>query len=63
MDRREAAALVLQAVVRKWLVKKQNRRPLWSKALMANNLTETKVRRYREEIEFWQQKHQVCQYF
>ena len=59
MERREAAALVLQAIVRRWLVKKQNRRPLWSRALLANNLTEAKVRRYQEEIEFWQQKHKV----
>ncbi|TRY62666.1 hypothetical protein TCAL_02057 [Tigriopus californicus] len=57
--RQEMAAIKIQIAIRKWL-RKQRKRPIWLQSLMIpSTLTEDRIRRYQDEIELWQQNHQV----
>ena len=56
---RNRAATTIQTGVRRWLIRRRNRRPLWSRPLMAQNtLTEATVRRLQEELELRLQRQQ-----
>ena len=49
--RRHRAAAVIQTRVRRWLIRRRHRRPIWSRELLQSSaLTEAKVRKYEDEI-------------
>lgn len=60
LKRRDKAATVIQTGVRRWLIKRRSRKPIWSRSLMQSTvLTEVKIKRYQDEIDLWQQRHKV----
>ena len=61
LEQKNHAATVIQTGVRRWLIRRRNKRPIWSRDLLQSGtaLTERKIRRIQDEIELWQQKNKV----
>ena len=56
---RAAAARVLQAGARRWLVWRRKAAPAWSQLLAPRLITEERRRQLQLEIQLWQQSHRV----
>ncbi len=60
-DENETAALKIQAAVRRWLIRKRERRPaVWSRNLLRTTMTEARARSYQDQIQLWQQRNKVA---
>ena len=60
-EKLNSAALKIQAAIRRWLIRKRDRRPaVWSRNLLRTTMTEAKARSYQDKIELWQQRNKVA---
>jgi len=61
---REHAALIIQAGARRFLLRRQTARAPWARTVAAESaaaahLSDSRLKRCRDEIELWQQKNKV----
>ena len=60
-EKLNSAALKIQAAIRRWLIRKRDRRPaIWARNLLRTTMTEAKARSYQDKIELWQQRNKVA---